>query len=213
MHRGEGHSFCRRHKLGKHMPQIRDQKRWFGEGQASEHLQSASASVPLQGCWEQKRKILQWREGQWRRKSTKVLSIEAVTQEMKSQKMLVKPREMQKTQKGSPDGCRQWDWRRAGRCGAEGKDRKYRQRREGRLCRLRANIITGDCCRPNKGKFSPTARKTWGERLKNERAKKWIARVRTDTSLGESSRKTQGRSWRTVGGISRGCSWGGWSGS
>lgn len=49
---------------------------------------------------------------------------------------------------------------RAGRCGAEGKDRKYRQRREGRLCRLRANIIIGDCCRPNKGKFSPTARKT-----------------------------------------------------
>lgn len=97
--------------------------------------------------------------------------------------------------------------------GAEGKDRKYGQRREGRLCRLRANIIIGDCCRPNKGKLSPTARKSWGERLKNERAKKWIARVRTDTSLGESSRKTQGRSWRTVGGISRGCSWGGWSGS
>lgn len=81
------------------------------------------------------------------------------------------------------------------RCG-EKRQKVLSEVRRGDCAGPRANIIIGDCCRLNKGKFSPTARETWGERQKNERAKKLIARARTDTSLDERSRKTQDRSWR-----------------
>lgn len=122
---------------------------------------------------------------------------------MKSQKILMKPREMQKTQKRSPDGA-----------DIETEDQKVLPEAwRGDCAGLGTNIIIGDCCSLNKGKFSPTARETWGERRKNERAKKLIARARTDTPLDERSKKTQGRSWRAVGGISKDCSWGNWSGS
>lgn len=131
---------------------------------------------------------------------------------MKSQKILVKPREAQKTQKRSPDGAESETEDQADAV-PRAKTESTAGGVKGQLCRLRANIITGDCYRLNKGKFSPTARETWGERLKNERAKKLIARATSDTSLDVSSRKTQGRSWKAVGGISRGCSWGNWGGS
>lgn len=73
-----------------------------------------------------------------------------MTQEMKSQKILVKPREMQKTQKRSPDGADR-----------ETEDQKVLpEARRDDCAGLRANIIIGDCCRLNKGKFSPTARET-----------------------------------------------------